>query len=375
MCVLHLISSAGRGGRESQILELARGQVQAGQHVGLVILYRSVDGDAIHPLVSMASGWGIAVTQLEDRVRFPVWLVPRVANAVRQGGFRLLHAHGYKADLLGFVAARLAGVPIVATTHGYTDAFPTVRLYRHLDLRALRWFPRVIAVSEYLRRELITAGLSPERVVTVHNAIDLETFRASVCASREQVRAELGIEPDAPVVLTVGRLNPEKGHRYLLESAQIVCRQIPNLRVLIVGEGPLRPELEEMIRALDLGTVVTLLGWQDNVASLMVTSDLLVLPSIRESFGLVILEALAVGVPVVSTRVGGVPEVIQAGETGFLVEPRDPEALAGAVIWALTNPAAAAQLARKGQDVVRRRFCAEGMVRATDRVYRAVLSL
>jgi glycosyltransferase involved in cell wall biosynthesis len=238
----------------------------------------------------------------------------------------------------------------------------------------LRRFPKVIAVSNYLRQELIASGLAPHRVVTVHNAIDPDVLVSAACVDRRKVRAELGIGPDAPVVLTVGRLNPEKGHRYLLESVQLACRHIPGLRVLVVGEGPLRAKLEANTRSLHLDVVVSFLDWRDDVASLMATSDLFVLPSTRESFGLVILEALALGVPVIATRVGGVPEIIQTGETGILVEPRNPEALADAMIWALTNPTQAGQLARQGQAVVRQRFSVEEMTKATNRVYHEVVS-
>jgi glycosyltransferase involved in cell wall biosynthesis len=374
MHVLHLISSAGYGGAEAQILELGRGQVRAGQRIGLLVLHRPKRGRAMHPLVSRARTWGITAAQLEDRVRFPFWLIPQIARQLREGEFDLLHTHGYKADLLGAIAAYLVKIPIVATIHGHTDAFPAVRVYRHLDLLMLRRFPKVIAVSDYLRQELIASGLAPHRVVTVHNAIDPDVFVSAVCTDRRKVRAELGIEPNAPVVLTVGRLNPEKGHRYLLESTRLAFRHISNLRVLVVGEGPLRERLEAMAHSLHLDAVVSFLGWRDDVASLMAASDLFVLPSTRESFGLVILEALALGIPVIATRVGGVPEVIRTDETGILAEPRDAEALARAMIWALTSPAQAGQLARQGQAMVRQRFSVEAMVKATSCVYHEVMS-
>lgn len=374
MGVLHLISSASYGGAEAQILELGRGQVRDGQQVSLLVLHRSKQGRAIHPLVPTARRWGITVTQFEDRVRFPLWLIPQIVRQLREGGFDLLHTHGYKADLLGIIAAYMVKIPTVATIHGYTDAFPAVRVYKHLDLLVLRRFPKVIAVSNCLRQELIAAGLAPHRVVTVYNAIAPEVFVSAVRTDRRKVRAELGIGPNEPVVLTVGRLNPEKGHRYLLESAQLACQHIPSLRVLIVGEGPLRDKLEASARSLHLDAVVSFLDWRDDVASLMAASDLFVLPSTRESFGLVILEALALGVPVIATRVGGVPEIIRPGESGILVEARDAEALAKAMTWALTNRRQVGQLARQGQAMVRQRFSVETMVKATNRVYHEVMS-
>lgn len=374
MRVLHLISSAGYAGAEAQVLELSRGQVRTGQGVGLLVLYRPKRGQPIHPLVPAAQTWGIQATQCEDSVRFSFWLIPKIVRQLREGAFDLLHTHGYKADLLGIIAAYMTKIPIVATVHGYTDAFPAVRVYRHLDLLMLRRFPKVMAVSDYLRQELIASGLSPHRVVTVHNAIDPDVFVSATCADRRKIRTELGIGPNASVVLTVGRLNPEKGHRYLLESVQLACQHISNLRVLIVGEGPLRQRLEAMACSSHLDALVSFLDWRDDVASLIAASDLFVLPSTQESFGLVILEALALGIPVIATRVGGVPEIIRTDETGILVEPRDAEALARAMIWALTNPAQADQLARQGQAMVRQRFSVEAMVEATDRVYHEVMS-
>jgi len=324
--------------------------------------------------VSAAQTWGIQATQCKDSVRFSFWLIPKIAQQLREGAFDLLHTHGYKADLLGIIAAYMAKIPIVATIHGYTNAFPAVRVYGHLDLLVLRRFPKVMAVSDYLRQELIASGLAPHQVVTVYHVLDPDVFVSTISADRRQVRAELGIGTHTPVVLTVGRLNPEKGHRYLLESAQLVCQYIHDLHVLVVGEGPLREQLEVSARSLSLNAVVSFLGWRKDVASLMAASDLFVLPSTRDSFPMVILEALAIGVPVIATRVGGVPEIIRTGENGILVEPRDPEALARAMTWALTNPAQAGQLVRHGQAVVRQRFSVEAMVKATNCVYHEVMS-
>jgi len=374
MRVLHMISSAGYAGAEAQILELGRGQVRDGQQVGLLVLHRAKGGRGVHPLVPSARAWGITATQFEDRARFPLWLISQIARQLREGEFDLLHTHGYKANLLGVSAAYVAQIPIIATIHGYTDAFPAVRVYKRLDLLVLRRFPKVIAVSDYLRQELIASGLTPHRVATVYNAIDLDVFASNACTDRREVRTELGIEPNVPVVLTVGRLNPEKGHCYLLESVRLACAHVPDLRVLVVGEGPLRKQLEASTRSQHLDACVSFLGWRDDVASLMAASDLFVLASTRESFGLVILEALALGVPVIATRVGGVPEIIRTGESGILVEPRDSVALAEAMIWVLTNPAQAGQLARQGRAMVQQRFPVEVMVKATNRIYHEVLS-
>jgi glycosyltransferase involved in cell wall biosynthesis len=160
------------------------------------------------------------------------------------------------------------------------------------------------------------------------------------------------------VVVTVGRLYRQKGLKYFLESAARIHQVAPRVRFWIAGEGVLRERLEARIRRLGLENVVTLLGQQPDVAAIMAASDVFVMPSLGEGLSNVLLEAMTLAKPVVATRVGGTPEVVRDGETGWLVPPREPAALAAAILKVLRDPDLAARVGVSGRDLVARRFSA-----------------
>ncbi|MGH2511176.1 MAG: glycosyltransferase family 4 protein, partial [Candidatus Limnocylindrales bacterium] len=182
-------------------------------------------------------------------------------------------------------------------------------------------------------------------------------------------REEYGIAPDAAVVGVVARLEPEKGHPTLLEAWPAVLRAVPNAVLLIVGEGSRREELERQAAGLQITQRVVFTGRRDDVPAVTAALDVAVLPSYREAQGLSILEAMALSRPVVASRVGGIPEVIEDGVSGLLVPPHDPEALAGAIVRLLTNHPLADMIGRAGHDVVHARFCIGLMVKAVEQIY------
>jgi len=374
--VLHLRSSSGFHGPEKQMLQLAKHMRGEGFQLEMLLLYRREEaGPLIHPLIEDARNHGLKAEQLEGRAKLSPRDISYIVPRLKGERFSLIHTHDYKANILGGIAAKLAGVKSVATVHLHTETTYRLRLYKIVDLLALRFFPRVIAVSENLRRYLIAAGLSPEKVVTVHNAIDLEAFISSVSLhSDKELRDRLGLGSDQPVVSIIGRLTSQKGHRYFLESAKCILEVLPETRFLIVGDGPLREDLEGLSLSLGIAQAVRFLGYRQDVATLMSISDVIVMPSLREGLPYVLLEALALARPVVGTPVGGIPEVVKHRETGFLVPPKDSESLAEAVIRMLRNPEEAARLGERGRQLVSREFNVERMVRKTAEVYTGVLS-
>lgn len=382
--VLHLRSSRGLWGPENQILLLARYLPAEGFEAGVLALYRPLSATPIHPFVAAARQVGVAAEQVADP-----WLsqqvIRTVAGHLREGQFRLLHTHGYKADLVGLLATRRAGVRWVVTSHGLYLENTRLRLYDFLDRLAMRRADAIIAVSESEQRRLLSLGLSPSQILKIHNAIDVAAFSESVDGMLDTPGEWIGLTSrqvtsqkprhSQRLILFAGRLNPQKGLIYLLESICQVVETAPDVRLLIAGDGPLRDELEQHARRLSLAEVVSFLGFRADVAALMRTADVFVLPSVEEPFGIVLLEALALARPVVATAVGGIPEVITHGETGLLVPPRDPAALAEAILWLLNNPTEAARLGEQGRERVRRDFSATEMARRTAEVYRRVLAM
>ena len=372
MHVLHLISSSGFAGAEQQILQLTRELRRLGCQAEILILHRRPPNlSRDHRLVVEANAQGIPAYELNDPTRLSVHNSWKVVNVLQQGRFDLLHTHDYKADVLGALIARLAGIPSVATVHGLTDAYFWVKVYQQFDLLALRFHSRVIAVSSALRDDLIAQGLSPAKVIMVHNAIDLTAFAANVDPTK--TRSDLHIVNGFPIVTMVGRLSPEKGHHVLLQCAPLVLRRIPVVHFLIIGQGKLEGPLKHMASLWGLADSVSFLGHRDDVPSLIKLSDVVVLPSLREGLPITLLEALALERPVVASAVGGVPEVIRDGETGYLVPSADPERLATAIINVLTDRQKAARMAQRGRQYVQRRFVPEKMACETLQVYQCVL--
>jgi len=210
-------------------------------------------------------------------------------------------------------------------------------------------------------------GRTGAPVSLIYNGVDLARYDHTepCCTFREQY----GIEPDAVVVGVVARLEPEKGHPTLLQAWPAVLRAVPNAALLVVGEGSRYAELERLAASLRIAHRVVFTGRRDDVPSVTAALDVAVLPSYREAQGLSILEAMALSRPVVASRVGGIPEVIEDGVSGLLVPPRDPEALAGAIIRLLKDHPYADMIGRAGHDVVHERFCIGLMVRAVETIY------
>ncbi|MGQ9512036.1 MAG: glycosyltransferase family 4 protein [Thermodesulfitimonas sp.] len=300
----------------------------------------------------------------------------QLSSLLRQRRIAILHAHGAKAGLVGRLAGVLAGTPVrILTVHNsiFYAEWPGYkkRLFALAEGLLARGTNRIITVSQALRREYIAQErLRPEQVVTIYNGVDPEEFRIS--ESRAVLRTRLGLPVDTPVVGTVARLAPQKGVRYLIEAAGL----LPPGRqpfFVIVGDGPLRGELERLAAA-SAGGRFFFTGMREDLPALLNAFDLFVLPSVSEGFGLAALEAMAAALPVVATTVGGIPEVVVDGETGILVPPRDAAALAAAIGRLLGDPELAAKMGQAGRERVRKLFTVERMARAVMALYEEELA-
>ena len=296
--------------------------------------------------------------------------VAQMAAVIRTTGARLVHTHGGVAGLYGRVAARWVGdVRTVHTYHGIHylhDRKLRVRyLHRAIDRFLLGWTDEVICVANSDRDLALKERLAlPGHVSVIHNGIDFAQFETPT------ERAENRDERDRHFVVgTVGRLHEQKGHTYLLQAAAVIRREHPEVRVRIVGDGPLRPSLEAESRALGVNDIVEFAGARSDVAAQLRRFDLFVLPSLWEGLPYVLLEAMAAGIPIVSTDASGVREVITDDTEGIIVPPRSAAALAEAVTALMANEARRASLGAKGAQVVRQRFSVDAMVDQTVAVY------
>jgi glycosyltransferase involved in cell wall biosynthesis len=326
MNVVHLTASTFHGGPERQMLGLARSLSPGDRTVFLSF----AEGGRCRHFLSAARKEGFEAFGLENDTPRLRAAVSEIAAHLERVRADVLLCHGYKADLLGRVAARRQKVPVVAVSRGWTGESLKVRLYERLDRFHLRWMDRVVCVSEAQAAKVRRAGARAGRVRVIHNAVDPERF----ADPDPRYRAKLlrYFRPRRTLVVgAAGRLSPEKGFDVLIRAAEQVAHEDASVGFILFGEGPCRAQLVQQINAAGLKASFVLSGFRADLDRFVPHLDLLVLPSHTEGLPNVVLEACAAAVPVVATAVGGTPEVIEDGVSGYLIGPGDAKALAGRV--------------------------------------------
>jgi glycosyltransferase involved in cell wall biosynthesis len=273
-----------------------------------------------------------------------LWTCWRLAQFMRQHKIQIVHTHSSKAGLLGRLAARWAGVPLVFhTVHGWPFheyQQPWLRkLYVVLERLAARWTTGLIAVSQATREKGLQHGIGrAEQYTVIFPGSDLSAFKPGTLAERKTIRAELGLPVQAPVVGMVACFKPQKAPLDFIQAAGLLHQTLPEVKFVLVGDGPLRNRIEAEIAARGLRETVILLGWRNDIARIMRALDVFSLSSLWEGLPCVFAQALASGLPVVATRVEGAPEIIQENKTGCLVAPGKPGEMAERLKTLLQNP-------------------------------------
>lgn len=290
----------------------------------------------------------------------------RLARVLRRERPHLVHVHSRRgADILGGLAARMAGIPAV--------------LSRRVDNRdpLLRAkcgpYGRVVAISRDIRRVLLDAGVPPDRIRCVHSAVDTQAFRPG--GDRAWLRREFRLPEQGPVLGMVAQLIRRKGHRYLLSALPVLLRRYPDLVVLLLGRGPEETVLRRLATALGVDRAVRFAGYRTDMPRILPALDLVVHPVTSEGLGVSLLQASACGVPVVASRVGGIPEIVHTGETGLLVPSGNVDALARATMLVLADARLRVRMGQAGRELVRRAHTIDSMTEANLRVYDGLLDV
>jgi glycosyltransferase involved in cell wall biosynthesis len=373
--VLQILTRLAVRGVPRHVLDLSAGLRERGHQVE-VIAGRSEPGEG--GLWEEARQRGIPATYLPSLRRA---LSPAADAAAFAGLYRLIararpdvaHTHISKAGVLGRLAARLAGVPAVLHTyHGQVEELEgnslKSRFLRAGERLVARRTDALIAVSGETAAGLRALGLGrADQYRVIRNGIDLERF------APDQGVLPVAL-PGSPLLGAVASFTPEKGLDLLLQALPGLSAHYPQLRLCLVGDGPLRPALEAQARTLGLAERVHFAGNAPDVRPYLLAFDLLVVPSRREGQGRVLMEAMALGRPVLAARVGGIPELVRHGHSGWLVPPGDPSALAQAIADLLGDPPRRAALAREGRARAGREFGLEAMVRQVEELYLEVLA-
>lgn len=325
-------------------------------------------------LVSEVESLGIRVLCLDAAdLKNDLSTVLKLAHLIRRHNAHVVYTHLYsRANVYGRLAAILARTPVVVVG---AVGYGRVRLpkKRVLDYVLALFTDHFTALSEATREYLCREqGIGPDKVTVIYPGIDVERF-ADV-GQRAAVRQELQIPLDTLVVGAVSRLVPEKGLADLMTAMARILREIPNTRLVIVGDGPLRSQLERSITGLGLQGLVHLTGSRRDIPKLLSAMDVFALPSHREGFGMALVEAMAAGLPVVATDVGGIPEVVEHGVTGFVVPPHDIGALSVNILLLLEDSALRAKMGADGRQQVQQRFTARRAAMQTQDLYLSLLA-
>jgi glycosyltransferase involved in cell wall biosynthesis len=354
------VDSLEVGGAERHVVDLALMLAREGYEVMVAC---SVAGGLSEALGEA----NVPVRPLLDKLvkrRVSVAFARELRRLIREERFDLVHAHIYASASASAIAVLGTGVPLVVTEH--TEALWQGRRERWASRRVYRRAEHIIAVSSAIRQRLIERdAVPPERITVIHNAV--------IPAPDTSPSALPGDLREGPLVGVVARLQPEKGVADFLRAAARVCTAVPDARFLVAGDGPLREELLALAGRLGVGERVRFLGYRADARAIVGLLDVLVVPSLTEGTPLIVLEAMAAGIPVVASAVGGIPDQIRHNKEGLLVPAGDPAALADALLELLQDPDRARSL---GEAALRRadsEFNHATMVRRIEAVYHAAL--
>jgi glycosyltransferase involved in cell wall biosynthesis len=298
---------------------------------------------------------------------------------LRKQRYHIVHTHNSKAGFIGRLAARWAGVPIIVhTVHGFAfhDREPAWRqiLFRNLERLASRWCDKMVFISQPLIDWALRERIArKEKIQKIYSGIELDHFEPVPEGEKKALKEAWGIREEAPVVGIVSKLWEGKGHTVLIHAFEGLKREIPEAVLVIAGEGYLRDKLSDLVDRLGLKGSVLFTGFQMDVRRIIATFDVAVLPSFFEGMGRVLLEAMAMGKPVVASSVGGIPDLVHHGKTGFLVTPGSVSELKSGLLTLIRNKALAKEMGEEGRMRISEEFSAGRMAQSIEKLYRELL--
>lgn len=366
--IAHLVHGLGVGGAEILVDRIARTLADDHRFVFICL-------DEVGELGRQLEHDGFVVRHLERRPGIDLACAKRLGRLLGDERVDLVHAHQYTPFLQGMLSRLPIGrLPILFTEHGRHHPDHTSWKRRLVNRVLLGRRDRVVGVGEDVRRALVEIeGLPAHRVGVIHNGIDLAPFDAVTDSTREEVRRELGLAESDFVIVVAARLDPVKDHETSIRAVDRLRHQHPNAKLLVVGDGPERERISDLISELDLGGNVLVLGTRNDVPRLIHAADVGLLTSRSEGIPLFLVESLAAGRPVVSTNVGGTGEVVTDGHDGFLVPAGNVDAVAAALMKLASMPELRADLGERGRVTARTKFCEHGMISAYANLYAEML--
>lgn len=363
--ILHIAKMTGVAGTENHLLALLPGLRGRGLDVRLIILVEP--GKPLDDYAAQLTAQGVPTEQIPIHRDVELSLIGQLAGKIRAHAPDAVHTHLIHADWHGIPAARRAGVRRVFTSGHNDDPFRYRLPIRLIQAYLWQRLTGGIAISEAVRQFMIRVEFAPPRKVqTIHYGL---TPPAPDLAVRARFRQELGIAEDALIIGSVCRLIEQKGLPHAIRAFHQIADQFPEAHYVIIGDGLLRPALEQQIAALNLGGRVHLPGWRSNAAALMPAYDVFLMPSLWEGFGLVVLEAMAACLPVIASRISALPEIVVENQTGLFTAPADESALAAHMARLLADPARREGMGAAGRARLESEFSLSKMIDRTIAFY------
>lgn len=369
MKVLHLLSSTGYHGAENMVAQLVKALAVQGVSNAVGVFYGL--GNSNREVLKAVQGHVFDDVIFPCRKRLDISAILALRRYILKNDIDIVHSHKYKTNLYSLVAVLGTHCKLISTCHNWLGNSLKMKFYAALDKQVLRAFDVAVGVSTTVERELIKY-LPRNKVRKIENGVDLGKF-SNLDHTKNETKQELGLT-GRTVVGYVGRLSEGKGIQFLIKALVDLIQQKPNVSCLIVGDGEYSLQLKALAQALGLSDKVLFTGRRNDVPRLYSAMDIFVLPSLEEAFPMVILEAMATGVPVVATGVGDIPRIIEDGSTGLIVKSRSSEALSQALTFVLENQDQVQDMATEARRVVEQNYSSDIMARRYKDVYKQVIS-
>ncbi len=357
MRILHLIASEGLYGAARVVIELSKALKKVHNCQPIVgVITNSYNTDVA--IIDEAKANDIDVVIFHSNRQLSLKTVLSIKKYIKTENIHLVHCHGYKSNFYGLISSSNK-IPKVATNHNWLISHWKLKLYCLLDALWIRYFDRIVAVSDEIKREMLKYRIPEKKIEVVDNGIDLGRFNKDI--STKEIKREFNINDDNKIVGTIGSLRYEKGHIYLLRAAKEIIENHKYVKFMIIGDGPLRKYLANEIINLGIKDNVIFTGYRKDIPEMLSVFDIFVLPSIKEGLPLVLLEAMAAGKPVIASKVGAVPKIIKNNKNGILIKSKSIPELKSAIDFILDNKEKVERLTTEGYVTVKKEFSSEIM--------------
>lgn len=370
--IMELRSTYTTGGGPDKTILLSA-QKHAVNRFNIIIGYLKGIYDGELEIAQWAKEKKLNFEEIVEKGKIDIYALKKLHELITINKIDIIHAHDYKTDVIAWVLSWFnKKISLLATAHGWINNSKKEKFYNYLDMQVLRYYDKIIAVCEANKQKLINKGVPEDKIRVIYNGIDIEEWQES--EEIKDIRDELGIERETKVIGYVGRLSPEKDLRTLLKAIQGVKKEVSNIKVLIVGEGPSKEELINYARELKISSEVLFLGFRRDIKKIYKTIDIVAMTSETEGLSNTILEAQAMGKPVIATQVGGNSEIIEDNLNGFLFPFQDYSSLVEKITLLLKNELWLKKMGENARKRICKNFSFDQRLKKVEELYLEIMA-